>query len=274
MTSRFKTGSIAHTLITGIELSRESSDVTRYVDQIDNIVPTSLLNPNPLEMPTPPLIPDVFPHTSGTDVSVYAMDSMALSPHWDFDAGLRWDSFNSYFSEPTTDSAYSRQDKVVSPRGALIWKPADAQSYYLSYGTSYNPPIEYLTLAPSSKSLTPEKDSTLELGTKLRILDGKLAVTGALFDASLKNARISDPDDPTIQAVVFDQRVKGEEIGVQGYLTDKWEIYSGYTHLGDRITKTTDPLALGKFAPNTPNNAFSLWTAYDPNEARFGGGLN
>jgi catecholate siderophore receptor len=275
LTSRFKTGSIAHTLITGIELSRETSDVTRYVNGVDDIPPTPLLNPDPFGIPPTPLTPIAEPRTNGTDVSAYAMDSIALSPYWDVDAGLRWDRFNSYFNEAISASAYSRTDTVVSPRAALIWKPTDAQSYYLSYGTSYNPAIEYLTLAPSDQSLAPEKDSTLELGAKLRTLGGKLALTGSIFAATLRNARVADPDNPTVQGVAFDQQVKGEEIGIQGYLTDKWEIYSGYTHLGDRITRTTDPLALGKFAPNTPNNAFNLWTTYDPNEAWvFGAGLN
>jgi catecholate siderophore receptor len=275
LTTRFKTGDVSHTLITGVELSRETSDVTRYFNGIDVIPPTPLLNPDPFGTPPTPLIPEAQPDTRGTDVSAYAMDSMALSPQWDLDAGVRWDRFDSSFNDALSDSAYTRTDTVLSPRAALVWKPTDAQSYYVSYGASYNPAIEYLTLAPSDESLTPEKDSTLELGTKVRLLGGKLALTGSVFESTLKNARIADPDDPTVQDVPFNQKVKGEEIGIQGYLTDKWEIYSGYTHLGDRITQTTDPLALGKFAPNTPNDSFNLWTTYDPNESWvFGGGFN
>ena len=58
----------------------------------------------------------------------------------------------------------------MSPRVAVIFKPDEAQSYYLSYGTSYNPAIEYLIIAPSDQSLAPEKNSNVELGTKLKIL--------------------------------------------------------------------------------------------------------
>ena len=45
-------------------------------------------------------------------------------------------------------------------------QPDDAQSYYLSYGTSYNPAIEYLIVAPSDD--TPRLDGVEgELRAKL-----------------------------------------------------------------------------------------------------------
>ncbi len=88
------------------------------------------------------------------------------------DLGLRWDRFDSSFSEAFTGTGFERTDTFVSPRAAVIFKPDDAQSYYLSYGTSYNPVIEYLIIAPSDQSLAPEKNSTVELGAKIKILDG------------------------------------------------------------------------------------------------------
>lgn len=275
LTTKFTTGGVAHTLITGVELSHESSDITRYTNGLDVIPPTPLLNPDPYGTPPTPLTVDTLPQTRGSDGSAYVMDRISLSPSWDIDAGLRWDRFDSKFSEATTDSAYSRADTETSPRAALVYKPDGAQSYYVSYGTSYNPAIEYLTLAPSDQSLSPEKDSTIELGTKLQFAGGRMAVTGAIFDARLTNARIADPDDPTIQQVPFTQSVKGLEAGVSGYITDRWEITAGYTHLQDRITQTTDPLALGKQSPNAPNNAYSFWTTFDVTlQWTLGSGLN
>ena len=113
----------------------------------------------------------------------------------------------------------------MSPRVAVIFKPDAAQSYYLSYGTSYNPVIEYLIVAPSDQSLAPEKNSTVELGTKVKILSGKAELTAALFDTRVDNARNSDPDDPTVQQMPFDQRVKGVELGINGYLTEDLGAY-------------------------------------------------
>ena len=273
LTSRFDTGPVSHTLITGIEVGRETAEVTRYVNGIDVIPPTPLLDPNPNEAPALPLQVDTLPSTRGSDVSAYAMDRVHLAEAWDLDGGLRWDSFNSHFSEATTGSAFSRNDTELSPRAALVFNPTPSQSYYVSYGASYNPAIEYLTLAPTSTSLAPEKDYTTELGAKVEVLHKSLALTGALFDTLLTNARIADPDDPTVQQAPFDQRVLGLELGASGYVADGLEIKAGYSHLDDRISESTDPLASGKLTPNVPKDSASLWALWEPGRHwKLGGG--
>ncbi len=93
---------------------------------------------------------------------------------------------------------------------------------------------------------SPEKNNTLELGGKIKLFNGAAQLTGALFDTRVYNARISDPDDPTVQQAPFDQQVKGVELGINGYITDIWEVTANYTHLDDKITATSDPLSLGK----------------------------
>jgi catecholate siderophore receptor len=274
LTGKFDVAGFKNTVTAGLELSKEQSNVSRFTNGLDDIPPTPLLNPDAFHTPPTPLTTYSNPKGRGSDVSVYALDSVALGPHWDVDAGLRWDRFHSSFSEAFTDTGFSRLDTFVSPRAAVIFKPDDAQSYFLSYGTSYNPVIEYLIVAPSDQSLAPEKTSNLELGAKLKILNGEAELTGALFDTLVTNARISDPDDPTVQQAPFDQRVKGVEIGIDGYLTKIWEVAVNYTHIDDRITATSDPLALGKFAPNTPHDAANFWSTVEPTVAwTLGGGF-
>ena len=274
LTAKFGVAGFKNTLTSGLELSKEQSNVSRFTNGLDDIAPTPLLNPDPFHTPPTPLTAYSLPKGRGSDVSVYALDSIALGPHWDVDVGLRWDRFKSSFSEAFTDTAFERVDTFVSPRAAVIFKPDDAQNYYLSYGTSYNPAIEYLIVAPSDNSLSPEKNSTLELGTKLKILDGKAELTGALFDTFVKNVRISDPDDPTVQEMPFDQRVKGVEVGINGYVTDIFEVAVNYTHLNDKITASADPDSVGKLAPNTPHDAVSVWSTVEPTSAwTVGGGL-
>ena len=274
LTAKFDVAGFKSTLTSGVEVSKEQSNVSRFTNGLDDIAPTPLLNPDPFHTPPTPLTAYSLPKGRGSDVSVYAVDSIALGPHWDVDAGLRWDRFKSSFSEAFTETAFARTDTFVSPRAAVIFKPDDAQSYYLSYGTSYNPAIEYLIVAPSDNSLSPEKNSTVELGAKVKILGGRAELTGALFDTFVKNVRISDPDDPTVQEMPFDQRVKGVELGINGYITDILEVAVNYSHLNDKITSSTDPASVGKLAPNTPHDAVSVWSTVEPTSAwTVGGGL-
>jgi catecholate siderophore receptor len=274
VTAKFDSGAFAHTLTGGVELSKEQSNVNRFQNGLNAIPATPLLNPAPFFVPPTPITPYSNPKGRGSDVSVYALDSIALGSRWDVDLGLRWDRFKSSFSEVFSGTAFERTDTFVSPRAALIYKPDAAQSYYLSYGTSQNPVIEYLIVAPSDQSLSPEKNNTLELGGKIKLFNGAAELTGALFDTRVFDARISDPDDPTVQQLPFDQHVKGIELGLNGYVTDIWEVTANYTHLNDRITKTSDPLAQGKYAPNTPHDAFNFWTTVEPTPAwTIGGGF-
>jgi catecholate siderophore receptor len=274
LTSRFAIAGFKNTLTAGLEVSKEQSHVNRFENGLDDIAPTPLLAPDGFHTPPTPLVVYSNPKGEGKDISLYALDSLALGPHWDVDLDLRWDRFKTNFSEVFTDTAFDRTDTFVSPRVAVIYKPDAAQSYYLSYGTSYNPAIEYLIIAPSDQSLAPEKDSALEIGAKVKILGGKAQVTGALFDTFVKNVRNSDPDDPTVQDAPFDQRVKGVEVGINGYITSIWEITANYSHLDDKITATSDALSLGKLAPNTPHDAANVWTLLEPDKAwSIGGGF-
>ncbi len=164
VTAKFDVGGFANTLTGGVELSKEQSNVNRFQNGLNDIPATPLLNPSPFYVPPTPITPYSNPKGRGSDVSVYALDSIALGPHWDVDAGLRWDRFKSSFSEAFSGTGFERTDTFVSPRAAVIYKPDAAQSYYFSYGTSQNPVIEYLIVAPSDDSLSPEKNNTLGVG--------------------------------------------------------------------------------------------------------------
>lgn len=267
LTSRFDLGGFKNVLTAGLEVSKEHSNVVRFTNGLGVIAPTPLLNPDPFNTLPTPLSPYSNPKGRGSDVSAYALDELAIGKQWNVQAGVRWDQFKSGFSEAFSGTAFERTDRFVSPRIAVTFRADAAHSFYASYGTSYNPVIEYLTVAPSNDSLAPEKTSALELGAKLKIVDGKAELTGALFDSLVTNARNSDPDDPAVQNAPFDQRVKGVELGINGHLTNKVELTANYTHLDDRITASSDRLSLGKVAPNVPPDALNAWVTIEPSVA-------
>jgi catecholate siderophore receptor len=112
------------------------------------------------------------------------------------------------------------------------------------------------------------------LGAKVKVLDDKATLTGALFDTLVTNARISDPDDPTVQQMPFDQRVKGVELGLNGYVTKIWEVAANYTHLTTRSRRRPIRCRWGKLAPNTPHDGFNFWSTVEPTPAlTMGGGF-
>ncbi len=136
------------------------------------------------------------------------------------------------------------------------------QSYYASYGTSFNPSLETLTLVNGQQSLDPETSRQYELGAKWDLLDGDLSVTSALFEIDKYHTRTQ------ISAGVYELtgnvRVRGFQASVAGRIARGWQVFGGYTFLDAEIVEAS---ALdgtqGKVPANTPRNSASLWTSYD-----------
>ena len=107
------------------------------------------------------------------------------------------------------------------------------------------------------------------------MLAGKLSLTGAIFDTEMTNARVADPDNATLQTLAGNLRVRGLELGVQGHLTDQWEVTAGYTFLDGRTVKSTAAANVGKPLQNTAPNQANIWTVYEFTEQlKVGTGIN
>jgi catecholate siderophore receptor len=274
-TWKFATGALSHILVAGVELDHEEAALTRYANQDTAIVPTPLLDPDPNEtFPGHQTTVTQRPDTKADTIGFYAVDTMSLGEHWSFEGALRWDRFDASYNEPISKASFQHTDYFVSPRAALIYKPDENSSLYFSYGTSFNPSAENLSLSSRTADLTPEKDHTYELGGKAQLMDGMISVTGALFNTVMENARIADPLNPGLQTLSGQLRENGFEANVAGNLTDHWEIIAGYTYLDGRSEGLFGTGLKGP-VPNTAHDQANLWTTYDFDEGyKLGLGVN
>jgi catecholate siderophore receptor len=174
--------------------------------------------------------------------------------------GVRFDNFRASAGAATI---LERTDNMWSWRVGAILHPLPNTSLYVMHGTSFNPSAEFLTLAAANLNLGPEKNEVTEAGAKVDLLGGQLSLTGAVFRIDKTNARVPDPTNTAVNILDGLTRIEGFEIGAIGRLTERWQVFAGYTHLRSEIVETTTLSQLGKELLNTPNNAFSLWTTYD-----------
>ena len=152
-----------------------------------------------------------------------------------------------------------------SYRGGLVFHPTAAQSYYLSYGTSFNPSAEGIALTPTTNGAPPEKSRIFEVGAKIEFFEGALNLQSAVFRIEKTNARTPNPDDPTLPNVVTGkQRSQGFEVGVTGRLLPGLNVFSGYTFLDTEILEdNTVPSVVGNEIANVPKHSANLWLTYD-----------
>jgi catecholate siderophore receptor len=274
-TAKFDTGPFAHTLVAGVEIDREESDLIRFVNQDTVIVATPLLDPDPYEaFPGHQTAVSSRPDTTANTIGAYLVDTIAFGPQWNLIAAIREDRFAASYDEPISDSHFNHTDWIPTPRAALVYKPTETQSYYFSYGTSYDPSAENLSLSARNADLGPERDRTFELGGKQQWLDGMLSVTGALFDTEMTNARIADPTNPSLQALSGDLHERGLELGAAGSITTHWELLAGYTYL-DGSSEGIFGTGVKGPVPNTARNQANLWTTYDFDSGwKIGAGVN
>jgi len=275
MLVKFNTWKFKHTLVAGVEASQETSDVQRYT--FTGVPNASLINPdNDPNLAAMGRVKNFNGSSSATAVGVYAVDEMAITDQWKIMGGLRYDLFDAHFRNRFAAQKFSRTDEALSPRAALIFLPTKEQTYYFSYGTSFNPSAEALVLALNNAGTEPEKNETFELGAKWDLLNGALGIRTAVFRTYKNNARTTDPA-LGIQVTEGKQRVQGFEIEVVGQILRGWNVFLGYAYLDSRVLDSFDiqtnvPIE-GKRLANVPEHSASLWTTYDiTNQWQVGGG--
>lgn len=280
LTFGWDTGFIKHESVVGVELGRQRTSNFRQTGTLIGSTTVPLSNPTTN-------VPIVFAQ-NGTDAdnyvqndtyAAYFQDQMKFNDQWSAIAGLRYDRFNTDFTNHRlagTNANYNikTSDDLFSPRVGLIYKPVENLSVYSSYTISYVPRAgeQLASLTAVNKSFDPERYNNVEVGVKWDY-SPDLAFTAAVYKLERDKFAVADPANPgTNQILVDGQQVKGVEIGINGKLTDAWSVAGGYAYQDAEFTKAqpnTNPLNVipaGADVAQVPRHTFSLWNRYDFND--------
>jgi catecholate siderophore receptor len=266
-TSRFSTWRLDHTLVTTLEYAHETSlNYLRGGPELTN----SLFRPNPsAPYPFEVVRNGIRNEAEAETVAVSLFDTVKLNEEWQVVGGIRFDHFAIDY-RPLTNNAprmrLERTDNEVTWRGGVVYKPQKNGSIYASYGTSFNPSAEGLTLstgptAANNLRTDPEKSQTFEVGTKWDLFENRLALSLAVFRTEKTDARTTDSVTDEI-VLSGNQRVDGVEIGAAGRITKDWQVFAGYAHMISEVTESDVTGEEGSEINNTPKNTFNLWTTY------------
>lgn len=273
LTFRFRTGFAEHTVVTGVEGGRETSSPTRFA--WSGVPGTSLLDPDENQAFSGTSSVSSNVNTLAISFGAYAVDTVKLNRQWSVIGGLRWDRFDTDYSQSAAPAAaFERVDQKPSYRAAIVYKPKPYGSIYFDYGTSFNPSAESLSLSANNANLPPENNHTFELGTKWDFPSKRLSVEGAIFRTAKLNAREPDPNNPLLNVLSGEQRVNGAQVSVTGKITDGWQVLGSYAYLDGKLASSQFyPQAIGAQLANVPKNSFHLWTTHSlPWRLTVGGG--
>jgi catecholate siderophore receptor len=269
LTAKFDTFGLKHTLTTGIEIANEIVDVVRWnYNGEPNANPR---NPNTepnLSGMTQAMIPAANSYTNSLGFGIFAVDQLKLNDYFTVVGGARWDYFSTRFDNQLAGAEdFNSIDRNWSYRGGLVFHPTKWQSYYSSYGTSFNPSAEAVALAANNQQTPPEKNRIFEIGAKFDLMEGALSLTAALFNIEKTNARTPADATGTLQVLDGKQRSRGVELGMIGRVLPGLNVFAGYTFIDAEITEANDfPPAIpieGNVPQNVPKHSASVWTTYD-----------
>lgn len=266
---------------------------------------TTLANPNPYDpwvsyagdtSTTPAAIqrsaPQTWTRSRANTQAISAFDTIAFSEAVLLNLGLRYDHYVTRVSPglaataPNEDGRqwFSRTDNIWTWQAGLTYKPAPNGSIYASASTAATPPGSYLgngsesnALNTTSQALTDalkvERTRSYEVGTKWNLFGEGLALTLAAFQTETKNARATDANNTV--SFIGEKRVRGIEVTASGNVTDRWNVFAGYTYMDSEIvnggnsavtlagkTYIIPAPSTGRQFPNTPEHSFTATTTY------------
>jgi len=303
LTSDFATGTLRHTLVTGLDLSDEKqANVTYDPDTTGKFpAPESLYRPDPGILPANLTLVRNGGRTQGQSVtqSGYLLDTIKVGERWLFGASVRVDHFDTTYDAIAVSAGPTASSPAAPPKGTLtpthvelsdhlvsgkvsaLYKPTPDSSVYALWANSKQPPGSNLALSTSANSASnpvfdPQVSTTTELGAKWDLLRKKLALNAALYRTVVKNEVEQDPVDLKYYQTGR-KRVQGVEFGLTGEVRRHWLASAGYTWMDTRVEAGRIVTAAG--ANNlayTPKHAFTGWTSYEPQGGlkgfTFGGG--
>lgn len=264
LTTQVKTGALEHKLLAGIELGRQDSTNKRNTGLFGaaTLITVPVNFPYAVATSFSSTATDANNNVKADIAAIYVQDQITFSKEWKLLAGLRYDHFKTIFDDrrpAPTDLA--RTDSEFSPRLGLIWSPNPASTYYASYSYSFLPSGEQLSLTPNTADLAPETAINYEIGGRWD-LQPKLTLSTAVFRLDRNDVRSPDPFNPGFFVKTGQQRTEGVEIGLQGEVMRRWNIYGGYAYLNGRVTQTTSAASTGAKLQLVPENTLSLWNRF------------
>lgn len=257
--SKFATGSVDHTLLTGVDFMRMRNDIDSWFGYTGSVAPSDIYNLDRSDFdfgahPGPSGAYQVLNKQKQT--GVYVQDQaqwdkvlVTLGGRYDW---AKQDSFNRVFN--TTDS---RDDKQFTWRGGVNYLFDNGVTPYFSYSESFEPSS---TVGASGNIFTPSKGKQYEAGVKYVPSDRPIVLTGAVYQLTKTNNLMGDPAGSFFSVEGGEIRSRGFELEAKAALSASVNVVGSYTYTDAEYT--TDTNYKGNTPAQVPKHMASLWGDY------------
>lgn len=288
----FDWGGKRHDILAGVDFYREEAERNNNATTGLAAAPNTRVG-TPNDGATRPDTRGMIPMNTfdAQDIGVYAQDTVSITPTVKLVGGLRFDHFTASYRTAAGVETSARTENLWSPRVGALYQPSALESYYVSFGTSYNTSGDTYQFTPAppanarAANTPAEKSRNLEIGGKWELFERRALLGVAAFYSEKYNERNTDPDTAATQELLSGKRhASGMEFNLAGRINPRWEIFFNHTWIPDaKIDESnvaanaagTGSQVEGDRPALTPKHSGSVWTTYRVvPKVRLGVGLN
>lgn len=255
----FKTGSIAHKLLAGLD----------YRSVINDAAFGFFFNPAPIDLYAPVytpvtapavLYPTTFNNQKTRQTGIYVQNQMAVGGFRLAVGGRQdWVSVNNRASRTS-----SKQNKF-SWRAGGNYIFGNGLAPYVGYSRSFEPVLG--TDSVTGQSFRPSTGSQWEAGVKYDargLPDAiKLFSTASVFKITQSNIVSASPSiTPVFGTQTGEVEVTGAELEIVARIKNQWSINAAYSYTDSSIIQSTTAAQIGQPLPTTPKHKISAFVDY------------
>lgn len=152
----------------------------------------------------------------------------------------------------------SQDDTAFSPRVGIVYKLADNLSLYGSFSRSFE---QVTGTTAEAETFEPSRGTQYEVGVKANWLDERLFTTLAFYDLTFSNLTTTDPENPQFEIQTGEQNSQGIELRTVGEIMPGWNIVASYAYTDAEVIED-NVFEVGNSLANVPENAVNLWSTY------------
>ncbi|EFH6919469.1 ferrichrome porin FhuA [Escherichia coli] len=257
--SKFATGSVDHTLLTGVDFMRMRNDIDSWFGYAGSVAPSDIYNLDRSDFDF-----GAHPNPSGPyrvllkqkQTGLYVQDQA----QWNkvlVTLGGRYDwadqsSFNRDYGNKS-----ERDDKEFTWRGGVNYLFDNGVTPYFSYSESFEPASQ---TDANGDLFAPSKGKQYEVGVKYVPEDRPIVVTGALYQLTKTNNLMADPNGSLFSVEGGEIRARGVELEAKAALSASVNLVGSYTYTDAEYT--TDTNYKGNTPAQVPKHMASLWADY------------
>ncbi|MFA9326195.1 ferrichrome porin FhuA [Escherichia coli] len=257
--SKFATGSVDNTLLTGVDFMRMRNDIDSWFGYAGSVAPSDIYNLDRSDFDF-----GAHPNPSGPyrvllkqkQTGLYVQDQA----QWDkvlVTLGGRYDwadqsSFNRDYGNKS-----ERDDKEFTWRGGVNYLFDNGVTPYFSYSESFEPASQ---TDANGDLFAPSKGKQYEVGVKYVPEDRPIVVTGALYQLTKTNNLMADPNGSLFSVEGGEIRARGVELEAKAALSASVNLVGSYTYTDAEYT--TDTNYKGNTPAQVPKHMASLWADY------------